>query len=148
MSDLVVVDTNVWISAALSVTGAPAQVLQKVLADGMPVFSDAMFQELESRLWKPKFDRYLSMELRRAILRDAKALAAWVAPQAGITSKAYSRDPDDDKFIHAAIAASAPWLVSGDQDLLALASSFELPGSTLRIVSPVAALTSPGFCKI
>jgi uncharacterized protein len=148
LTDLVVVDTNVWISAALSTTGAPAQVVQKVLANGMPVFSDATFEELEQRLWKPKFDRYLSMELRRAILRDAKALAAWVAPQVGITSKAYNRDPDDDKFIHAAIAASAPWLVSGDQDLLVLASSFELPGPTLRIVSPVAALTSPGFCKI
>lgn len=147
MSDLVVVDTNVWISAALSTAGAPAQVLQKVLADGMPVFSDATFQALESRLWKPKFDRYLSMELRRAILRDAKALAAWVAPQAGITSKAYSGDADDDKFIHAAIAASAPWLVSGDQDLLVLAVGFELLTPALRIVPPAAALQLTDFCR-
>ncbi len=138
-----VVDTNVWISAALSTTGAPAQVVQKVLANGIPVFSDATFAELEQRLWKPKFDRYLSLETRRAILRDAKAVAEWAKPRHAVTSQTYSRDPDDDKFIHAALAAAAPWLVSGDQDLLTLAPGFN-PG--LRIVSPAAALALAGFC--
>lgn len=41
----------------------------------MPVFSAATFAELEARLWKPKFDRYLSMEIRRAILHDVNAAA-------------------------------------------------------------------------
>ena len=144
----VVVDTNVWISAALSTGGAPAQVVNKVLLDGIPVFSDATFEELDQRLWKPKFDRYLSLEIRRAILRDAKAVADWVKPAPEITSKAYSRDPDDDKFVHAALAAAAPWLVTGDQDLLLLASGFELPDSTLRIVSPAAALKFTDFCRV
>ena len=38
-----------------------------MLSNGIPVFSAATFAELETRLWKPKFDRYLSMESRRAI---------------------------------------------------------------------------------
>ena len=144
--DRVVLDTNVWISAALSANGTPAQVVRKVLSGGLPVFSDTTFEELELRLWKPKFDRYLSLEIRRAILRDAKAVADWVKPAPEITSKAHSRDPDDDKFVHAALAASAPWLVTGDQDLLVLAPGFESSSSTLQIVSPSVALQLPGFC--
>jgi uncharacterized protein len=146
--DRVVIDTNVWISAALSANGAPAQVVAKVLAQGLPVFSDATFQELEQRLWKPKFDRYLSVDNRRAILRDIKAVAEWVEPSQEVLAATYSRDPDDDKFIHAALAANAPWLVSGDQDLLVLASDIGPPGSTLSIVSPAAAFKSADFCRI
>ena len=39
---LVVVDTNVWISAALSKIGSPAQLVRHVLAHGMPVFTRAL----------------------------------------------------------------------------------------------------------
>ena len=148
MTDRVVIDTNVWISAALSVNGVPAQVVHRVLRDGLPVFSNATFAELELRLWKPKFDPYLSLEIRRAILRDAKAVAEWVNPQLAFTAITHCRDPNDDKFIHAALAANAPWLVSGDQDLLVLAFGFESSASTLRIVSPSIALQSSDFCKI
>jgi len=56
-----VLDTNIWISAALSQSGAPAAVVRQVLQNGVPVFSAATFRELETRLWKPKFDRYLDM---------------------------------------------------------------------------------------
>ena len=60
-----VVDTNVWISAALSPHGAPAQVLRAILLRGLPVFSEATFAELASRLWKHKFDRYIDIETRK-----------------------------------------------------------------------------------
>lgn len=33
-------------------------------------------------------------------------------------SEAVSADPDDDKFLAAALAASAPAIISGDRDLL------------------------------
>lgn len=32
----------------------------------------------------------------------------------------WSRDPDDDKFVHCALAGKVDYLVSGDEDLLAL----------------------------
>lgn len=147
MTDAVVLDTNVWISAALSHHGAPAQIVHKVLGDGQVIFSDATFQELELRIWKPKFDRYISMELRRAILHDAKAAAYWVNPSADITSVAYSRDADDDKFVHAALAANAAWLVTGDQDLLVLAAGLTASGSTVKILSPSEALQTTRFCR-
>lgn len=137
----VVLDTNIWLSAAISTSGAPAQVVRRVLQMGVPVFSKATFAELEARLWKPKFDRYLSMETRRAILHDANAVAHWVDIPAELAAKTYSRDADDDKFIHAALAASAAWLVTGDQDLLVIETP--LP---VRILTAGEALLEVVFC--
>ena len=136
----VVLDTNIWLSAAISKSGAPAQVVRKVLQMGVPVFSKATFAVLEARLWKSKFDRYLSMETRRAILHDANAVAHWVDIPADLAAKTYSRDPVDDKFIHTALVASAAWLVTGDQDLLVIQS--ELP---VRILTPAQALLATDF---
>lgn len=130
-----VIDTNVWISAALSGSGAPALAVQRILARGLPVFSPATFAELESRLWKPKFDRYLSMEIRRQILHDANAAAHWVTIAPELAAQTWSRDADDDKFIHTALAASAPWLLTGDQDLLSVTAP-----STVCILTPAQAL--------
>ncbi len=134
---MVVVDTNVWISAALSKAGSPAHVVRHVLAYGLPVFTPGTFDELQTRLWRPKFDRYLSMDLRKRILHDLKAAAMWVDAPAGITAVAHCRDPDDDKFIHAALAANAPWLVTGGLDLLSLN-----PLPRLQILTPGEALSA------
>jgi predicted nucleic acid-binding protein len=54
---------------------------------------------------------------RWLLLHDLAAAAEWVRP--GPLGN-FSRDPDDDKFIHAALAAGAQWLVTGDSDLLTL----------------------------
>jgi uncharacterized protein len=129
-----VVDSNVWLSAALSPDGTPAQVLRHLLLNGEVIFSDATFNELETRLWRPKFDRYISLETRRAILRDIKGAAQWVSIPAEMTAQPYCRDPDDDAFIHTALAAQAPYLISGDKDLLAV-----LPIAGLSILTPAQA---------
>ena len=133
----VVVDTNVWISASLTANGAPAQLARRVLAECMPVLSEATFAELETRLWRPKFDRYLGMELRQRILHDLDAAAFRVAILPGLAAQRWCRDPDDDHFIRAALAAQAPLLVSGDADLL------EVPAiEGLRILTPTQALAA------
>ncbi len=137
----VVIDTNVWLSAALSPAGAPAQVVKRVLVSGVPVFSDATFAELEARIWKPKFDRYLSMAARQGILHDARALGHWVDIPADIAAQRFCRDGDDDKFIHTALAAPALWLVTGDQDLLVIQAELGV-----RIVAPADVLPMEDFC--
>lgn len=115
-----VIDTNVLISAALSRHSPPALVVRHVLAHGHLLFSDATFAELQTRLWRPKFDRYLSIEDRKLLLHDFGAAGIWVDVPPDIRARRFSRDADDDAFVHAALAGHARLLVSGDQDLLAL----------------------------
>lgn len=126
------IDTNVLISAALTARGAPAQLVQLVLERGALVFSQPTFNELKTRLFRPKFDRYISLELREAVLHDLSAAARWV--EIGEPGR-YCRDRSDDMFIETTLAARAGVLVSGDQDLL------DAPAiAGLRILTPQQAL--------
>ncbi len=136
----IVIDTNVLISAALSPDGLPAKVVAKALTDHQLVFTSATFAELESRLWKPKFDRYINLDERKAVLHDVSAAAIWVEVSQNIADVAYSRDANDDMFIHAAIAADAKLLITGDQDLLVLAQSLN-DSCKLVICKPAQALS-------
>jgi putative PIN family toxin of toxin-antitoxin system len=129
-----VVDTNVLISAALGGGSVPAAWLNHVLRLGRLVFSDATFAELQTRLWRPKFDRYVTTEDRKMLLRDLQATAEWVADEAASAGPP-CRDPDDVKFIAAALTSRAAALVSGDQDLLVLKQVGDVP-----VLTPAQAL--------
>ena len=133
--DRVVLDTNVILSAALAPRGVPALLTDRLLEGGRLVFSQATFAEIESRIWRPKFDRYLTLERRQRLLHDLGASAMWVEVPAAIAAVRYSRDPSDDAFVHAALAAASVRLVTGDDDLLCLH-----PLGALRIVTPRVAL--------
>lgn len=115
-----VVDTNVLISAALSSAAPPARLVRHALAQGALMFSDATFAELHSRLWRPKFDRYLSIEDRKLLLHDFGAASIWVDVPPSMVARHFSRDPDDDKFVQLALVGQASHVVSGDLDLLDL----------------------------
>ena len=132
-----VVDTNILISAALSTQGSPARLVQKVLTDHRLVFSQPTFDELRTRLYRPKFDRYISLETRERLLHDFNACAHWV--DIG-EPKTYSRDRDDDKFIETALVAQAPYLISGDNDLLDVP-----PLANVQIISVLQALSVVGL---
>ena len=122
-----VIDTNILISAALFSKGAPAKLVQSALVQHRLVFSQVTFEELLTRLYRPKFDRYISLDNRERLLHDFSACAIWV----DVADPAvYCRDRDDDHFIEAALKAQAHFLVSGDKDLL---EAPEIAG--LRIVS-------------
>lgn len=123
----VVVDTNVLISFVLKPDGIAGQVVDWILENGQLVFCIETFKELETRLWRPKFDRYLTLEERKLLLHDFEMSATWVTIANELR---FSRDPDDDKFIETALVASAPILISGDNDLL------DLSIKTLEIITP------------
>jgi putative PIN family toxin of toxin-antitoxin system len=127
-AERVVLDTNVLISAALISTGRPFAVLKHVLETGVLLFSDETFEEVATRLMRPKFDRYVSESTRQVLLVDLAAIAEWTA----ITGAVHvCRDPDDDKLLETAIAGRADALVTGDSDLLELH-----PFRGLSIVTP------------
>lgn len=131
----VVLDINVWISAALTAGGPTSQLARRVLDIGRPMFTRPNLTELETRIWRPKFDRYLSMELRRRILHDLEAVADCVEIPRELAARQWSRDADDDAFDRAALAPGAPMLVTGDADLLEMS-----PVEGLCIVTPTQAL--------
>jgi len=132
-----VIDTNVLISAALSSKGAPFKLVRFCLENGVLVFSSATFEELRSRLYKPKFDPYISLEFRNQLLHDFNASAVWVdVHKVG----QYCRDRSDDVFIETALQAKADLLISGDQDLLTAK-----PVKNVRIVSPAQAIKLLGL---
>jgi len=117
-----VVDTNVLISAALSPHSAPARIVDVLLQHAALVFSRQTFHELETRLWRSKFDRYLTVQRRNLLLHDFAAAAHWVElPAESVPS--YSRDRADDVFLHTALHGKVQWLVSGDKDVLVLSSN-------------------------
>ena len=71
----VVIDTNVLISAVLSPKGTPAKIVKYFVSHGKLVFSEETYEEFYSRLWRPKFDHYISREMRKAILLDFSNIA-------------------------------------------------------------------------
>ncbi len=127
-----VLDTNVLISAALSRQGSPYVLVQRVLAEARIVFSEPTFEELRSRLYRAKFDRYISLDMRERVLRDLSASAIWVEID---NQGGWSCDPDDDKFIATALQSRGAMLVSGDSDLLTARAP-----TGLRILTPTQAL--------
>jgi len=62
--DRVVIDTNVFISALLNPVGTPRKVINIALSQYTILQSAATYQELESRISKKKFDRYLEKNER------------------------------------------------------------------------------------
>jgi len=79
--------------------------------------SSATFSELVSTMEKAKFDRYASPASRREFVTFVYANVRFVTIERTVHA---CRDPDDDKFLEAAVNGGANALVTGDADLLAL----------------------------
>ena len=129
----VVFDTNVLISAALLPTRVPRRSLEALRQQGGSLaFSDQTFAELQKRLCRSKFDRYITRADRDMFLAQIEAVSDWVA----ITgAKLGCRDPGDDKVIETALMGGADSIVTGDRDLLAMS-----PFRTIPILTPDAFL--------
>ena len=121
----VVLDTNVLISAALRPKGPPRTVVDAVRAyNGVLLFSDETFDELRSRLYRPKFDSYVDREGRALYLAQLEAVSEWVSISG---AKLGCRDPDDDKLLETALMGEVDCLITGDRDLLEMSSFHGIP---------------------
>ena len=124
-AERVVLDTNVLISAALIPSSLPRRVVESIFtANGVLLFSDETFAELRTRLLRTKFDRYVSSQSRTVYLARVRAVAEWVGI---VGARLGCRDPDDDKVLEVALMGAADCIVTGDQDLLELASFHGIP---------------------
>jgi putative PIN family toxin of toxin-antitoxin system len=111
----VVLDTNIIVSSALG--GALELILDKWTEDAFTVIvtSDILVEYFKV-LNRPKF-RLKQTTIDR-IIRYSYQFAEFVIPDERI--QFVEADPKDDKFLEAAIAGGADYIVSGDTHLLEL----------------------------
>ena len=110
----IVIDTNVLISAGLLPQSKTAQVLALAVAHFVIAQNQDTWHELETRIARPKFDRYFGDSGRlRHLVKIAQSIQGFEVRAAAEVS----RDKTDDKFIALAIDSGASILISGDPDL-------------------------------
>ena len=109
----VVLNTNVLISALLSYQGAVRKTLDIVRNHGTLFFSEGPFTELLTRLFRLKFNPYVTDNQRSEYLANLIHMSKWIVIQNGAMG---CRDSDDDNFLETALIGDA--LISGDSDLL------------------------------
>ena len=123
-----VLDANVLISALLSRTGAPARLLELWLDGAFDlVVSKALLDEVERTLARPNLRKRIAPEDAVRFIEILEQLAEVVEDPKGVPALR-SADPDDD-YLLALAARERAQLVSGDEHVLALAT-------TLPISSP------------
>jgi uncharacterized protein len=107
----VVIDTNILVSALLRPEGLPAAVLILVFSGQVPLYvSDAVFAEYDEVIRRPHFKR--SPDVIEGTLQSIRKLGHWVKPRYRVEE---CSDPDDNIFLECAQAASADYLVTGNQ---------------------------------
>jgi uncharacterized protein len=124
----IVADTNILVSRLLLPQSLPALAVRRAGGEGILLVSSATMTELADVLARPKFDRYVGIEERRAFLRLLARAAEFVPI---IYSVRACRDPKDDKFLEIALNGKADLILTGDADLLALH-----PWQGIAILSP------------
>lgn len=135
-----VLDANVFISAVLRPEGPPGQVIERFLRKAAfdTVLSPAIAEEVLRALTYPKLQRFLRRGSDAQLwFEDIVVLADWVAGE--IILSGICEDPDDDKYIAAAVEGRAAFLVTGDNKLLKL-KAYE----GVQIVTPRAFLSIVG----
>ena len=88
-----------------------------MLDNAILIVSRELLEELETRLARPKFSKYVDGPRRRAFIADLGLSAVRVELPGVVT---VCRDPDDNKLLEIAVVGRADCLVTGDQDLLVL----------------------------
>jgi putative PIN family toxin of toxin-antitoxin system len=128
-----VLDTNTLVSRMLLPHGVAARAVDKAFAEGIPLVSEASLAELSQVLFRPKFDRYVSLEDRRQFLGLLGGIVRVISIQHRVQ---VCRDPKDDMLLDVALNGEARFLITGDQDLLVLDEHFRQRHG-LQILSPV-----------
>ena len=116
----VVLDTNVLISGVIA-TGVPHELLVKGFhQEYQIVVSVETLSEFRETLLKYPDRFHMSESEVQQEVELVRYFSEFVDPAETIT--AVEADPDDDKFLEAAVAGNVDYLVSGDSHLLDLES--------------------------
>lgn len=115
---IVVLDTNVWISALQFAKhrGTPTRALEKAMSEDVI----ASCREIETEILRVLTDKFSSESTRARAALDAVLARATRVRLRGTVKEC--RDPNDDMFLECAMRANADLLIAGDKDLLVLGS--------------------------
>ena len=116
-----VLDANVFVSAAVRPEGPPGQLFSLFLRSDafVLVLSPAIAKEIADALRYPAVRKCIRGPIDASQWLDSILLLADLVDDGRLPTRA-SVDPDDDKYLHAAVAGRASVVVSGDQHLVAL----------------------------
>lgn len=120
-------DTNILISA-FTARGLCADLMRVVLAEHELVTGEVNLRELERVL----VEKFRAPKLVATSV-DAPLRAHTIIPIPEAPSPVPVRDPDDAWVLASAVASGADMLVTGDHDLLQIATSVPLPILTPRL---------------
>ena len=118
---IVLLDTNVIISALLSPDGNPAKIVQRWEADEFELAtSPALLQEIERALTYERVRKHLKLSENEleTFLRKFRPSTVNVVPL--VTLDFIKKDPADNRVLECALAARAAYLVTRDEHLLEL----------------------------
>ncbi len=129
-----VLDANVFVSAALRPRGTPGLVVGRFLSMAFAlVLSPAIVDEVSRALAYPKIRRRLGRGDARLWFEDIVVLADLV--EGAVEVSGVCADPDDDKYLAAALEGRAAFVVTGDRALLGLREH-----EGIRVIAPRAFL--------
>lgn len=112
----VVIDTNIWIGFLIGKTLSGLS--EAISNDNIRIiFSKELFDELFEVLQRPKFNKYFSQEN----IKELISLLHSKTERIEITEHFKDcRDPKDNFILDLCVSGNAEYLVTGDDDLLAL----------------------------
>jgi putative PIN family toxin of toxin-antitoxin system len=128
---IIVLDASTFVSAVLKSNSIPEQVLVRAVdTPNRLILSQAVEDEYREVIFRPKFDRFVSVERRHGVLDIVLLTAERVEPSEFVRE---CRDPKDDKYLALATAGRADVIVSSDlRHLLSMH-----PWRGIPILSPV-----------
>lgn len=129
---LIVIDTNVFISAQLIKGSVSAQVFDKILQTGNIALSEPLLAEYTNVIYRKKLDKYLSESKRQAILHKIIENASMFVPALAIND---CRDRKDNIILELAITCRAACIVTGDSDLKIMHPFRSIPNTIRKRVS-------------
>nr|WP_294501521.1 putative toxin-antitoxin system toxin component, PIN family [uncultured Rhodopila sp.] len=109
---IVVLDASTFVSAALKVSSIPERALFRAVTEpDRLILSRDVENEYREVIFRPKFDRFVSVERRQLILDTVIVAADRVEP---VETVRECSDPKDDKYLALAAAGRADVIVSSD----------------------------------
>ncbi len=128
MTNVIVLDTNFLISAALFANSVSRNALDKVRFNYKMATSIPCFKELEEVIFRTKFKKYIDSDDAIAFLNFYQNSASFFEITHSVSD---CRDSKDNKFLELALSANAQLIITGDLDLLVLS-----PYNSIPIVTP------------